>query len=99
MKSVVRIERHPSRRIGGIYEASGLVGGLTAALLLRDVHGDRVALLGKPFVRGHCLGRNRSEWRVFRNRRGWRACFGCGIQPEARMPARLGARLSLNLPL
>jgi hypothetical protein len=49
---------------------SGRVGGLTAALLLRDVRGDRVAILGKAFVRGLCLGRNRSERGVFRNRRG-----------------------------
>jgi hypothetical protein len=69
------------------------------ALLLRDVRGDRVALLGKAFVRGHCVGRNRSERGVFRNRRGRRACFGCGIQAEARMPVRLGARPSLDLPL
>jgi hypothetical protein len=52
------------------YRASGLVGGLTAALLLRDVRGDRVAMLGKAFVGGHCRGRNRSEKGVFRNRRG-----------------------------
>jgi hypothetical protein len=81
MKNVGRRERHSSRRIGGQVggRVGGRVGGLTAALLLRDVRGDRVAMLGKAFVRGHCWGRNRSERGVFGNRRGWRACFGCGI--------------------
>jgi hypothetical protein len=55
MKNVGRVERHPSRG-DRKYLASGPVGGLTAALSLRGIRGDRETLRGKMLVKGHLRG-------------------------------------------